>query len=164
MKICLFAFLLLIISHLLGNAQSIEKRKNNAISLEIGKTGLILNLNYDHLFNNKMYGIRAGAGTNFGGTLIAITSGLGGYLLKGTIKNSLEMGADFNYLEVNEPSDDQRSGIIIYPNHTIKTYYANLNFGYRSYGKSTVFRIGLSPGVTKEGFIPGAYISYGIIF
>jgi hypothetical protein len=74
------------------------------------------------------------------------------------------LGIDVNYLSVNEISDDQIGIPLVYPNYTIKTYYASLNCGYRKYGNNSLFRIGISPGFIKTEFIPGGYISYGFIF
>jgi hypothetical protein len=40
--------------------------KQNALSLEIGKTGLIYNLRYDRLLQGDKFGFIASAGSNFG--------------------------------------------------------------------------------------------------
>jgi hypothetical protein len=90
--------------------------------------------------------------------------GGGGYHLIGKTSNFLEVGADLNYLSVDEVSDDQRGFVLIYPDYSIQTYYVSINIGYRRYGKSNLFRIGFAPGFIKQDFIPGGYISYGITF
>jgi hypothetical protein len=138
-------------------------KKKNAVSFELGKTGMIFNLAYDRMLSDRV-GLRASVGSNFTRYLGAITSGAGAFYLIGKNKHTLELGANLNYLEVNEVSDDQRSGTIIFPDHTIKTWHANMNVGYRMYGAKSIFRVGVSPGFIKEGFIPGAYIGYGLVF
>ena len=50
------------------NAQTESHQKNNALSLELGKSGLIYNLNFDHKFQNKDFGLRFGLGSNFQNT------------------------------------------------------------------------------------------------
>ena len=61
------------------HAQTISGTKNNAVSLEIGKSGLIYNLNFDHRFPGKDFGFRFGVGSNFAKYLQAFTGGAGGY-------------------------------------------------------------------------------------
>lgn len=150
----------------LCNAQSSETAKPNALSLELGKTGIIYNLNYDHKLASKTFGFRIGAGSNLGKYLNVISVGAGGYHLVGSKNKFFELGLDLQYLIVDEISDDQKgfSSIFIYPNYSIKTLYPSLNLGYRRYGKNTLFRVGLSPGLIKSKFIPGGYISYGFTF
>ncbi len=138
------------------NAQPIK-----ALSIEIGKTGIIFNAYYDHKFSK--FGFRLGAGSNFNKYLRATTFGGGGFYLQGKEKNFLEIGADLNYLIVEEISDDQRSFSFIYPDYETKTFLASINLGYRLYTRQLLFRIGISPGVTKNDFIPGGYISLGVI-
>lgn len=145
-------------------AQTTDKPKLNAISLEVGKTGTIFSLNFDHKLAKSDFGFRAGVGSNFAPYLKALTAGGGGYHLIGKTFHFLELGADIQYLEVNEVSDDQRTGAIIYPQHSIKTLFPSLNVGYRLYGKHTLFRIGFSPGLIEKKVIPGGYISYGFAF
>ena len=65
MKSLLSAFFTLLISTTLCNAQTNVKPKLNAISLELGKTGLIYNIVFDHRFKDKNYGIRVDIGSNF---------------------------------------------------------------------------------------------------
>lgn len=148
----------------LCSAQTTDRPKYNALSFELGKTGLIYNLNYDHKFQCNNFGFRFGAGSNLAKYLFAFILGGGGYYLAGKRSSFLELGADLNYLVVIEESDDQRSFAFVYPNYSIKTYYAGLNLGYRKYGKSSLFRIGFSPGFIKNEFVPSGYISYGVTF
>ena len=146
------------------NAQTTDKPKLNAITFELGKTGLIYNLNFDHKLANKNFGFRFGVGSNLAKYLNAVTVGGGGYYLAGRQNRFLELGVDIQYLIVDEVSDDQRGFSFIYPDYSIKTFYSSLNVGYRSYGKRTLFRVGVSPGLIKSEFVPGGYISYGFIF
>ena len=146
------------------NAQTIDKPKNNALSFELGKTGLIYTLSFDHKFSNKRFGIRLDAGSNFAKYLHAFSTGMGGYILFGKKSSFLELGIDLNYLVVDEVSNDQKGFSLVYPDYSVKTYYASMNIGYRKYWKNSLFRLGASPGVIKNDFIPGGYISYGVIF
>ena len=82
--------------------------KTNAISLELGKTGVIYNLVFDHKLINKNFGFRLGIGSNLAKYLTAMTVGGGGYYLIGKEKKFLEIGADIQYLIINEVSDDQK--------------------------------------------------------
>jgi hypothetical protein len=148
----------------LCSAQTADKSKNNALSLELGKTGLIYNINLDHKFQGKNFGVRVATGSNLDKYLNLFIAGAGGYFLSGIKTNFLELGIDINYLTVVENSDDQRGLVFIYPNYPIKSYYANANIGYRRYGKNTLFRIGFSPGIIKNKLLPGGYISYGLTF
>ena len=165
MKLCIIKWsaiiFIILCSSTLGFSQT--PRKKNAISLELGKTGMVFNLAYDRLLSNKV-GLRASVGSNLAKYLGAITSGAGAFYLIGKNKHTLELGANLGYLEVNEVSDDQRTGSFIYPDHTIQTFHANMNVGYRMHGAKSIFRIGVSPGFIKEGFIPGAYVSFGLVF
>jgi len=96
--------------------------------------------------------------------LNAFTAGGGGYYLMGETTKYLEVGIDINYLSVDEVSDDQKGFSFFHPDYTIRTYYASSNIGYRRYGKSSLFRIGVSPGFISKGFIMGGYVSYGVTF
>ena len=91
-------------------------------------------------------------------------TGGGIYYLAGKGENFFEAGADAYYLDVYERSDDQRSLVFVYPDYTVKAFYATANLGFRRYGTATLFRIGLSPGFIKTGFVPGGYISFGLRF
>jgi hypothetical protein len=146
------------------NAQTVFHQKSNAISFELGKSGLIYNLNFDHKFQGKSFGLRFGLGSNFSKYLQAFTTGAGGYYLIGHKKNFFELRVDLNYLSVDEVSDDQKGFPLIYPNYPIKTFYASANVGYRKYGRKTLFRIGVSPGFIKDNFLPGGYVSFGLTF
>ena len=157
----LFTFL---ISITLCNAQTTEKLKANAISFELGKTGLIYNIAFDHRFKDKNFGFRVDIGSNFSRYLSLLTTGAGGYYLIGKRKSFFELGMDLNYLSVDEVSDDQKGLSFVYPDYTVKTLYTSLNIGYRKYSNKTLFRIGISTGFIKEGFVPGGYISFGFTF
>ena len=146
------------------NAQIKSHPKNNALSLELGKSGLIYNLNFDHKFQDKGFGFRVGLGSNFSKYLQAFTTGAGGYYLIGHETNFLELGVDLNYLSIDEISDDQKGVPLIYPNYPIKTFYASANIGYRRSGRKSLFRIGASPGFIKNDFLPGGYLSFGLTF
>ena len=150
----------------LCNAQSSDKLKINAVSFELGKTGLIYILNFDHRLASKKFGFRVGAGSNLGKYLNVKSVGGGGYHLIGRTENFFELGLDIQYLVVDEVSDDQKSfaSIFVYPDYSVKTRYPSLNLGYRRYGKMGLFRVGLSPGIIDGKFIPGGYISYGLTF
>lgn len=145
-------------------AQTTDKPRVNAISFELGKTGLIYNFNFDRKVPDKQVGFRFGAGSNFAKYLNAFTVGGGGYYLIGRKNNFLELGADLQYLIVDEVSDDQRGFSFIYPDYSIKTLYPSVNVGYRYYGKMTLFRVGVAPALIKREFVPGGYISYGFLF
>jgi hypothetical protein len=146
------------------NAQSPGKSRSNALSLELGKSGLIFNLSYDHKFNSKNLGLRAGAGSNFANNLNAKSFGGGVYYLWGKANRYFETGIDMQYLIVNERSDDQKGVSLVYPDYAVKTTFPSLNMGYRCYGKNTLFRAGFSPGMIVGKFVPGGYISYGFTF
>jgi hypothetical protein len=163
MKPYLNAFFFLLFCSSVCCAQNGNISNTNALSLELGKTGLIFNLNYDHKFKNN-YGLRIGAGSNFGSYVTVFSVGGGSYYLCGKKSNFLELGADIQYLRVVEGSDDQRGllSTFVYPNYSIKTIYPSLNIGYRKYSGSLLFRIGLSPGIIKKEFIPGGYLSFGL--
>lgn len=162
----LFTLWLLLFSVITSSAQTSEKLKHNALSFELGKTGLIYNLFLDHKVESKNFGFRAGAGSNFGKHINILSLGGGGYYLLGKTKKYFETGLDIHYLIVTEESDDQRgfSSIFLYPNYATRMIYPSLNFGYRYYGKNTMFRVGFSPGIIQSKLIPGGYISYGITF
>lgn len=145
-------------------AQTGSNSKNNGISFELGKSGLMYNLNFDHKFYNKKFGFRLGAGSYFSKYLNSIKTGGGIYYLFGLKTNFFETGIDMDYLSVTKRSDDQLGVSLFYPNYPIKTYYASANIGYRRYGQKTLFRIGISPGFIKNDFIPGGYVSMGLIF
>jgi hypothetical protein len=162
MKSLSTAICALLISVTVCKAQT--KAKLNAVSFELGKTGLIYNLTFDHKAATKNLGFRLGAGSNFAQYLNAISVGGGGYYLVGKTSRFFELGVDLQYLIVDEVSDDQKSFSFVYPDYSIKTIYPSLNLGYRAYGKRTLFRIGFSPGLIESDFVPGGYVSYGLRF
>ena len=163
MKPCLITLLAatLLISLVKGQSTS---SKLNALSIEVGKTGLIYSLNYDHVFEKMNFGFRLGAGSNFAKYLNGVMIGGGAYKLFGKNKHFFELGIDLHYLEVDETSDDQKGLPLLYPDYSVKTAYLSLNLGYRSYGKSTLFRVGFSPGYLDNKFVPGGYTSIGYRF
>ena len=162
MKPILAIFFVLIFYSTLCFAQTTDQPKNNAISFELGKTGLIYNLTFDHKLKTKNFGFRLGAGSNLAKYLNAVTVGGGGYYLVGKTHNFLELGLDMQYLTVDEVSVDQKGFAFVYPDYSIKTFYPSLNIGYRNYGKHTLFRIGFSPSLIKSEFVPGGYIGFGV--
>ena len=137
--------------------------KPNALSLELGKSGLIFNLTYDHKFKAKNLGFRFGVGSDFAKYTDAYSVGGGSYYLVGKKNNFLELGLDLQYLFVDIVSNDQGFALI-FPDYSIKTIYPSINIGYRSYAKRTLFRIGFSPGIIDKNFLPGGYISFGSRF
>jgi hypothetical protein len=145
-------------------AQTTAKLKHTVLSFELGKTGLVYNINFDHKLAGKNLGFRLGAGSNFAKYLNAVAVGGGGYYLAGKQNRFFELGVDLQYLVVNEVSDDQKGFSFIYPDYSIKTFYPSLNLGYRSYGKRMMFRVGFSPGLIDTELVPGGYISYGLTF
>jgi len=166
MKNYFATILVLFLCVTLSSAQTSKRQNPNAVSFELGKTGAIYNLNFDHILATKNYGFRLGAGSNFGRNFNVVSLGGGGYYLIGRKNKFFELGLDEQYLIAEEISDDQSglSAISVYPNFPIKTLYPSLNLGYRRYGKHTLLRVGLSPGLINSEFIPGGYISYGYSF
>lgn len=146
------------------HAQPNQKTKANAFSLELGKIGLVYNINFDHKLKETKFGYRFGIGSNFSKNLNAITIGSGCYYHIGSRNRFLELGADLQYLVIDEVSNDQKGFTFIYPDYSVKTLYPSINLGYRLYGERTLFRIGLSPCIIESKFFPGGYISYGIRF
>ncbi len=68
-----------IISLLQSNAQTNYSKQYQAISFELGNTGLLYNLTYDYKLTNK--GFRVVAGSNFSNNLSVYTTGVGAYYL-----------------------------------------------------------------------------------
>lgn len=145
-------------------AQSADIKNNNAISFEIGKTGLVYNITFDHRFKKQHFGLRATAGAILAKYVAASVFGGGAYYLVGKTNKFLELGTDIQHVHVVEISDDQRSIVFFYPDYTIDTWYPSLNIGYRSYGRKSLFRIGFSPGIIDGKVIPGGYVSIGVAF
>ena len=157
--------IIVLLSCVISGSSQVNSRSNqNALSFELGKTGLIYNLVFDHRLKQNKLGFRLGAGSNLAQYLNAVTVGGGGYYLAGKKKRFLELGLDLQYYIVDKVSDDQKGFSFVYPDYSIKTIFFSLNAGYRSYGKKTMFRVGLSPGLIDNKFIPGGYISYGFTF
>ena len=148
-----------------GNLAADESRPTRYIFFELGKTGLIYNLGYDQQLAGRKTGFRATVGSNFGRYLSLYNVGAGVYRLFGKKAKYFETGTDIYYLNVKEGSDDQRGiDIFSYPDYSTKTYYATINIGYRYSSGSRLFRVGVLPGISKDEFIPGGYISFGIGF
>lgn len=145
------------------SSQRLDRLANNAISVEIGKNGLIWNLAFDHKFNDKKFGFRFSTGSNFLRYLNAFNAGGGIYFLAGSRKNYLELGVNFEYLKIDQISDDQVDFLSLFldPRYPVKGLYTSVNIGFRSYFTIGVLRIGVSPGFIKNDFIQGAYIGYG---
>lgn len=133
----------------------------NALSVEIGRHGVIINLQYDRQFNNLHSGFRILTGTNFARYLNYKTVGGGVYYLLGNTNKFLELGAELYYLNVNEVSNDQVGFSFVYPNYTFQTFYPAMNLGYRRNGEKTLFRAGVSPAFINTRIIPGGYMSIG---
>jgi hypothetical protein len=164
MRIYLTTSILLLFCAIFCQAQKPGKLNTNALSFELGKTGLICNVSYDHKFGVKNFGIRAIAGYNFSNYVNAKSFGGGVYYLLGKANRFFEVGADLHYLIIFEETDDQKSVPLVYPDYSTKTFYPSLNFGYRLYGEITVFRVGISPGLIDSKFVPGGYIGFGLTF
>src|SRR5688572_17083518 len=151
---------ILLFGFLISNAQ--EKTRANSLSIEIGKTGLLPSLTYDHQFPIRL-GIRAGGGFNSFYRFKVKTAGGGLYYLFGNKKGHLETGIDFYYLYTHDSWDDVVVSPLFYPDYSAEGLYTSMNIGYRSSGK-VITRIGFSPGVFEEKFVPGGYISIGLRF
>jgi hypothetical protein len=164
MKIPLTATIAIFLCTTICKAQNPITYKSNAISIELGKTGLIYGLSYDHKFKAKNFGVRASAGIFTSEYLDASSFGAGGYYLFGKTNRFFELGMELQYINVDETSDDQKSVPLVYPDYTVKTFYPSLNLGYRRYGEKTLFRIGLSPNLIKSEFVLGGYVSFGLTF
>lgn len=146
-----------------GSLQAIQP-KPNALSLELGKNGLVFNLVYEHLLSSKKIGFQAGVGTNFSSKITEVAAGGGAFYLVGKNKHFLELGLELHHLSILEKSDDQKGAVLIFPNYDVKGLYSTANIGYRVYSKKGMFRTGFSPGIVKSIFIAGGYVSYGITF
>lgn len=156
--ICLHFIVLLFFCKV--SAQTKAKTFQNAVGVEFEQPTSAINVNLDHKFGIKPLGVRAFIGSNFNGYLNVINGGLGGYYLVGR-KHSFEIGTDVQYLTVTERSDDQRVGAV-YPDYPVKTIYGTLNVGYRATFKFGNFRLGIAPGLTKDEYLFGGYLSLGV--
>ena len=142
-----------------------QKMPRHALSVELGKSGLIYSVVVDIGLKDPRYGLRGGMGSNFGKHTEAIMGLVGAYRLFGKSHHFFEAGIDLHYLSVDIVSEDQRGfSSFMYPDYSVKTYYITCNAGYRVNARKMLFRIGAAPGFTKDEFIPGGYISGGIRF
>jgi len=157
-----FSVLIFSCNKVLAQENNIIRR--NAFSFEIGKTGLLYNISFDHQLKNTKAGYRFFAGSNFAKYLNGFSTGMGAFYLAGKKKSFLELGIDACFLKVEEISGDQRGFSFIFPDYSIKTFYTSFNTGLRLYGKKSLFRIGISPGIIKDGFLLGGYVSFGFRF
>ncbi len=157
MKLILSLTFVLIFSVI--NGQNIPVQ---SLSAELGKNGLIFNVIYDYQFSNSQFGFRMGAGSNFAKYLRAYTATTGGYKLFGKRNNFFELGVDIQYLHIDEVSDDQKGFVLLYPDFSTQTLFPSLNIGFRKHFRKSMFRAGIAPGFTKHGFLPGAYLSFGL--
>lgn len=146
------------------NGQTTSKVRNNAISYELGKAGLISNIVFDHRFKAKNYGFKLSIGSNLSQYQSVFQTGGGFYCLKGRGKNYMELGTDLNYYEYSVVSDDQIGVRVLFTEAYTKSMYANLNIGYQYCGDEVFFRTGISLGIMDIGFVPGAYIGLGLKF
>ncbi len=147
--ICVLSFITFI-----TNAQKAAKD----IFFEIGGPGLA-SINYDMRLQNKEDGI--GFRVGFGGfsvqdaSVLFIPVGLN-YLLGKDGRNYFEVGGGVTIVSVNDNVDN-----------TFGTTFGHLNFGYRLQPREGgfLFRAGIVPIFSKEGFIPYyAGISFGYKF
>ena len=135
----------------------------NVLSLELGKSGVVWNLSYDHQIPSH-FGVRAVGGSNFNQRFEVKNAGGGLYYLAGRKNRQFEAGIDMYYLYAYDPTDDVTDATYNYFDETTDGLYSGINLGYRCYGKKTMFRIGISPGIMEGDFVPRGYISYGIRF
>ena len=89
MKHKTIAIFYLLFTATICKAQTASNSRNNAVSFELGKTGLIYNLTFDHRFQDKDFGVRFVVGSNFAKYLQAFTTGAGAYYLLGHKLTSL---------------------------------------------------------------------------
>jgi hypothetical protein len=157
--ICIVIFLLSLSTINYGQQKS--NPKNNTISLEIGRVGLIYNTMFSHIISNKNYGYKFTVGSNFAKYQKVVQAGAGAYYLKGSKNNFIELGVDLNYLNYYEVSNDQRGINLLLLKKYTKTLYSNVNLGYQYSNNSNLFRVGISPGVMNTGFVLGGYMSFG---
>jgi len=146
---------------LLLTEKVINGQERQSLYTELGKNGIMIHAGYDRQFSGKRTGIRVGAGTNFDRYLkaYAITAGI--YTLAGKRLHFFEAGMDIQYIDIDKISDDQRGFGFIYPDYTVAAIYPSLNAGYRFMSRKFLFRTGFAPGVIKNDFIPGVYVSFG---
>lgn len=144
--------------------QVIGQNNTKTIIAEVGKNGLVFNLLYDHLFDQKKWGFHAGGGTTLINTNFELrTATVGLFKLIGKKQNFLELGLDAQYHYAYEYADDVKGVTLVAPVFTYEGVYCFAVIGYRHFTERRLFRIGFSPGVVEKEFIPGAYIGYGFI-
>lgn len=162
----IFAFILgSFLSINLFSQSKVTSAPKYSISVELGKSGFIYSVVFDNALKDRRYGLRGGFGGNPGKYTEVIMAQVGAYRVFGKKSNFFETGIDLHYLSIDIVSDDQ-VGIssFVYPDYTTKTYYVTFNAGYRARMGKFLFRVGAAPGFTKDEFIPGAYISAGVLF
>jgi len=140
-------------------------RPRNAVSFEIGKTGLIVNVAYERLMIADKFGLRVDAGKSFGRYHSLAQAGVGAFVLLGNGSFTGEAGVDVHYLSVDKSSDDQNPGLgLIYPDFSTKQNCPSVFIGGRRYKKNSLFRIGVAGVLISERVIPGGYVSLGRTF
>ena len=145
-------------------AQAIGQNNTKTIIVEIGKNGLVFNLLYDHLFDQKKWGFHGGGGTTLINTNFELrTATVGLFKLIGKKQNFLELGLDAQYHYAYEYADDVKGATLVAPVFTYEGVYCFAVIGYRHFTERGLFRMGFSPGVVEKELIPGAYIGYGFI-
>ncbi len=129
-----------------SKAQENDNFRRNALYLELGKNGLLINSIYDHTMQQKMYSIQFNLGSNFNANAIALTIRSDIYKLIGNHRQFLELGLDLKYFILSIVQDDVIGlSDLVYPGKSIRTIDPRINCGYRNFGTKTVFR-GVSPG------------------
>lgn len=113
-----------------SKAQENDNFLRNALYLELGKNGLLINAVYDHTMQQKMYGIQFNLGSNFGANTIALTIGSGIYKLIGNHRQFLEFGLDLKYFILSIVQD----GVMgLSPGYIDRKVFlgAYISFGFR---------------------------------
>jgi len=144
--------------------QAIGQNNTKTIIVEFGKNGLVFNLLYDQVFDQKKIGFHVGGGTTLINTNFELrTATVGLFKLIGKKQNFLELGLDAQYHFASEYANDVKGVTLVAPVYTYEGVYCFAVIGYRHFTERRLFRIGFSPGVVETEFIPGAYIGYGFI-
>ncbi len=163
MKILLLLFPLFIIRCPVFSQNKNESPKFNVVSFQIGKQGILFNVNYDHKFQNKNWGYKLETSANLFKGFQLNTFSIGSYILKGNSIKNLELGFDINYLYTWTSQDDVKgANVTFFPEENFNTLYPNLNIGYRKYYQKGMFRVGFAPGYFRDRFLYDGYISIGI--
>jgi len=148
----------------LVQVQTIGQNNTKTIVVEFGKNGLVFNLLYDHLFDQKKWGFHVGGGTTLINTNFELRSATAGlFKLIGKKQNFLELGLDAQYHFAYEYANDVKGVTLVAPVFTYEGIYCFAVIGYRHFTERRLFRIGFSPGVVEQEFIPGVYMGYGFI-